>query len=505
MNLDLLLMRQANQQSARIFLSHPTRNLTYEQTEEEVGRLAGFFVSRGLSAGGFVHLMLPKCPELVTGFLATNRARGIAIPVNTKQPVTSLRDFFTKYVTRFIVVHAMYRDLLLQAIDGWAPQPVMLLVDDNCTSGLISYRSALTSTRIDAAEYDSNDASYLNFSSGSTGMPRAAVATHSQICWNTRSICEVFGFGPEDVHLPMFAVFAHPHEIFMRALWTGGSVVLHDHVYPRALAALAAEQGVSAIMAVATVYQLLLTPLTQQSLPKLRVAESGGMLTSRQLIDRFYSLTGRYISPVWGSTESCGPAIATRPGQVHPDGILGYRCPYYELRVVDERDEELPSDAPGELLVAGPGVTECYWNDDAATHQLLASGWYRTGDIVTHTSDGLFRFLSRTRQVIKVSGIKVYAREIEERIIQHPSVASCLVVADQDTLRGDVHRVLITPDVGKEFIENILYPYLYRHLPRYKVPRSICSVDEFPRLSGGKVDYEQALHLARKFALESQR
>jgi long-chain acyl-CoA synthetase len=503
MTLDLLLRQQAIDHPERAFLHHERGSWSYAQVEREVAGLAGHLAELGFRCGERLFLWLPKCAEVVVGFLAANRAGGMAVPINYKAPSGELADVFARFRPRAVLLHARFVEDY-RALERRDPGGEAVVVVGEAPAGVgTPYEQAVRHAPLDVSRGSPEQVAYLNFTSGSTGAPRAAAATHSQIIWNARSMREVFGLSERDVHLPMFAVFSHPHELFARALLTGGSTVLHEQVHPRALVEKIRRYGVTCVMAVATVYRLMLRELARRPVPSLRIAESGGMPTPPELNEEFRARSGVPILPVWGSTETTGPAVATRPGDPAGPGALGRRCPFYELRVVDEEGRELPAGECGELLVAGPAVVERYYGEPEATARAFRDGWYHTGDLVSRDERGFYRFLGRKQQLIKVGGLKVFAREVVEAIRSHPAVEEVVVVADREELRGEIHRAVIAPDLGRRFVEEELIPMLRERLARYKIPRTIATLPALPRLAGGKVDLRAALQFARRWAEEA--
>lgn len=189
-----------------------------------------------------------------------------------------------------------------------------------------------------------DDCAYLNFTTGSSGFPKGALCTHAHLFWNTRSAVEIFQMTADDVHLCMFASFSHPHEIFCRALYTGASLVLLTEISPKAIAKTIIRHRVTCMMGLAVMYKMMARHCKEVALPRLRIAESGGMFTDQEIHRNFLDAFGLPILSVWGSTETSGIALANAPDQYRTDGSMGKPCPCYQVRLVDEEGQEV---APG--------------------------------------------------------------------------------------------------------------------------------------------------------------
>jgi long-chain acyl-CoA synthetase len=334
---------------------------------------------------------------------------------------------------------------------------------------------------------------YLNFTSGTTGVPKGAVTTHANIYWNTRASIESFHLTSEDIHLCMFPIFTHPHELFARPLSLGGTIVLTDNIYPKSIAKVISNHRVTCLMAISALYEALmrLYGYAPFDLSSLRIAESGGMHTNPTLVQKFKESFGIPISPVWGSTETTGISIATPIDRGYKAGSMGTSCPHYEVKIVGEDGEELPPDEIGEMVIRGPAVCSEYFNQPDETKRCMKDGWYFTGDLVKMDSDGYFFFMSRKAGMMKVGGMKVFPIEIEDVLMSHPQIAEAAVFKVQDQTHGEVPKALIVIKEGMELSTAEVRRYCEERLAKYKIPRIIEFTPQLPRNPGGKILYRE--------------
>jgi len=329
----------------------------------------------------------------------------------------------------------------------------------------------------------------LNFTSGSTGVPKGAVTTHANIYWNARSAVESLNLVRDDIHLCMFPVFVHPHELFARALYLGGTMVLVESIYPKSIIKALTEHNVTCMMAIASIYETLIRhrEISPFELPSLRIPESGGMHTNANLTTKFEESFRVPMIPVWGSTETCGIALATPTDSINRPGSTGIPCPYYEVKVIGESGAELLPEEIGEMLIRGPAVCTSYYNNPEETANNMKDGWFCTGDMVRKDSEDHFYFVDRRARMMKVAGMKVYPAEIEEVLTSHPDITEASVVKVKDRLHGEIPKAVIVSQNGLEMDKNLIRRYCEKRLPKYKVPRLIEFVDQLPKSPGGKV------------------
>ena len=330
---------------------------------------------------------------------------------------------------------------------------------------------------------------YFNLTSGTTGISKCAVTTHANIYWNTKSAVECLALTPDDIHLCMFPVFAHPHELFARPLFLGGTIVLINTIFPKAIAKTISDNKVTCIMAVASIYETLvrLHKSSPFSLDSLRLPESGGMHINPDLAENFRDRFKTPLVPVWGSTETAGIALSASVHGRNRPGSMGKPCPYYDVKVTGSDGTEPAPGESGEMAIRGPAVCTEYYSSPEETGRHMKDGWFHTGDIVKKDPDGNFFFVGRQTGMMKVAGMKVFPTEIEDVLITHPLIAEVAVVRGNHRLYGEIPKAVIVPEEGHELGRKEIRLYCERALSKYKVPRVIEFRKELPKTPGGKI------------------
>lgn len=471
------------EQPAHPFILSREDALTYGEASRLTAGFAEFLASRGVGRGDRVCLLLPRVPELILGFLAAMRIGAVPVPVNYTLGSDEVRRFVASVAPRVTVAHEKF--LRQHRLGGGGAGGETVVVGGELP-GCVPWRAACVPA--DAGpprEPAPGEVAYLNYTTGSTGAPKGAVTTHANIFWNTRAAATAFGLTKDDVHLCMFASFAHPHELFARALFLGGTVALLEELNPKTMARTIRERGVTCMMGLAPMYDMLVTHRAGADLGALRIAESGGMYTRPDIIERFRRQFGIPVLSVWGSTETTGIALANTPAAYRTDGSAGRVCPHYEARIVDEAGRDVADGTAGEMIFSGPAVVAGYRE---AVEFPAFDGWYRSGDLARRDAQGFHYFVERKSGLLKVAGLKVYPLQVELAIQEHPSVREAAVVGCEDRLRGVVPKAFLVAKAGCRIETEEIRAFCRTRLAGHMVPREIEVVDDFPRIGSGKID-----------------
>jgi long-chain acyl-CoA synthetase len=289
----------------------------------------------------------------------------------------------------------------------------------------------------------------------------------------------------DDVHLIMFASFAHPHELFARPLYTGGSMVLLEEINPKTIARTIREHGVTCMMGLAPMFGLMASHPAVTDIPMLRIAESGGMFSRPDIIGDFLGKFGVPVLSVWGSTETSGIAIANTPRRYRTDGSAGRACPHYEVRLLDDEGRDVPVGEDGELAFRGEGVVGGYFGGEEFSAR---DGWYLSGDLARQDREGFYYFVERKSGMLKVAGLKVYPLQVELELMRHEGIAEVAVLGVEDRLRGVVPKAYIVPREGYTLDFDDVRKFCKGRMADYMIPRQVEFRDSLPRIGSGKIN-----------------
>jgi long-chain acyl-CoA synthetase len=464
-----------------------SRTWTWASLDAHVDAVAAHLLRAGVRHGEPVAFACEKRPEVVLGLLACARMGAIYVPVNHRLPVHQIQDLLTTAGVTTLVVE--------DALEPLARRVRALLRRTLPIEALLDLPPA-TEPVVDVTDPDTP--CYDNLTSGSTGRPKVARTTHRQIVANALSTIEGLGFRAQDVYLGMFAVFAHPHELFHRSLVLGGAFVIVESVSPRIVAEAIARHGVTWVMAVPSFYEMLLDHQAAggPALPSLRVLEAGGAWVSPEALARMESAFGARFLPVWGATEVTGVGLgmAAGDGQARQPGATGRPMPGLVATLVDDDGVEVSAGDVGELVLEGEMIALGYVNQPEETARRFASTGdprarrYRTGDHFRRDPDGWYWFVGRHADMLKIAGIRVYPLEIEQAVGEHPEVRAVVVLRGEDRVRGEIARAVVERAPGSTLGVRALQAWCRARLASYKVPRQVVFVERLPRLPNGKLD-----------------
>ena len=371
-------------------------------------------------------------------------------------------------------------------------------IEGSTTLGTALARGAATSIQPVAAERE--DIAFLQYTGGTSGVPKGAMLTHRNILANLEQtgvwLSGSFKEGAEVVisPLPLYHIFSLTSTLtFMN--W-GSLIVLITN--PRDLPALVKELArwrFSVLTGVNTLFSgLLNTPgFDRLDFSALKVVVGGGAAVQKTVAERWQKATGHHVTEAYGLTES-SPGACANPLGTPWRGTIGLPLPSTDMSIRDDSFKELPvwtgegdiGAHTGEICIRGPQVMKGYWNHPEETAQVMQDGWLKTGDVGHLDADGYFTITDRKKDMILVSGFNVYPNEIENVIATLPGVLECGVVGVPDEKSGEAVKAVIVstdPNLKREAV----IEHCRLQLTGYKLPRHVEFRDALPKSPIGKV------------------
>jgi long-chain acyl-CoA synthetase len=344
------------------------------------------------------------------------------------------------------------------------------------------------------------DVAYLTYTSGTTGPPKGAMNTHGNIAFNARVYQAMQSIDSHDVVLgvaPLFHVTGEVAHLAITAL-SGIPLVLYYRFDPAETLRLIERWQVTVTVASITVYIALLNhpDIKKRDLSSFVKAYSGGAPVSEATVAEFEEKTGLYLYNVYGMTETNSPSHIVPWGTRAPvdpeSGALsvGVPVPGCTMKIMDleEGSRELLPGEVGEIVDSGPIVTPGYWQKPNETKHAIRNGWLFTGDVGKMDEDGWFYLVDRKKDMIVASGYKVWPRDVEDIIYQHPAVKETAVVGEPDPYRGETVKAFVALKEGMAASvtpEDIIL-FCKARMAAYKYPRKMEFVAEIPKTLTGK-------------------
>jgi long-chain acyl-CoA synthetase len=501
--------------------------LSFGDLEQSSGAFAAFLrQDLGLGQGDRIALQMPNVLQYPVALFGALRAGLVVVNTNPlykpHEIAHQLRDAGVKAVVVLANFARNLQEALVEVAQAGPPPRVIVtelgdlfpaprrmvvnavvrhvkkMVPRFAIAGAIGFREALARGRRRGSHQDvpvtNEDTAFLQYTGGTTGVPKGAILTHRNIVANMEQasawMASSFVEGEEIIltPLPLYHVFSLTVNCLLFMKWGGLNVLVTN---PRDLPGfikLLRKQRFTVMTAVSTLLNAL---MDQPGFERLRfdgvkLVVAGAMALQRPVADRWRALTKTRLVEGYGLTEA-SPIVCCNPvdGSDRP-GTIGLPFPSTEIRLLGEDGGEVGPGQPGELVVKGPQVMKGYWNQPGETAQVLRDGWLWTGDIAQLDEDGFVRIVDRKKDMIVVSGFNVYPNEVEDVVAQHPGVAEVGAIGVPDERSGEAVKVAVVRRdpalTAEELIE-----FCRSRLAGYKVPRHVEFRDELPKTNVGKV------------------
>jgi len=481
--------------------------LTYTELVGQAQTFGAALVASGIEKGDRVAIWCFNCAEWIIAALGLWAVGATLVPINTRfkgneaadilvrskaRALVTVTDFLgTDYVAMLEGTGVAFPSLdTVTVAHGKTPTPTLSWDDflsraDDEGREEVGRRSAVVGP---------DDPADILFTSGTTGVPKGVVQTHSRTLCVSTDWAQMAELSPADRYLmvnPYFHMFGLKSGIL--ASVGAGACMFPEAVFEveRVLQTVEARR-ITVLPGAPTIYQSILDfpDRDKYDLSSLRLAVTGAADIPVKLIERVREeLPFRTIIAGYGLTEG-GTATATSPDD-DPETIattVGRARPTFELRVVDGEGNDLPDGEPGEVLLRGGSVMLHYLDDPAATAEVLTpEGWLHTGDIGTLDNSGNLRIVGRKKDMFIVGGFNAYPAEIENVLLRHPDIEQVAVVGIPDERLGEVGMAFVVPRPGTSLSGDEVIAWSREQMANYKVPRAVEFIQELPFNATGKV------------------
>lgn len=469
--------------------------ISYGRLRDEIDAMRGVLSSLRLDPGDRVAILCGTNPRFVRAWFAVIGAGLVAVPLNPQAPAPEIQREMRIAGVRAVIAGPAGIAVLSTVERAEVPTLEHLLVPAGTElDGSVDLDEAVASdSGAPIVERDDDDLAALLFTSGTAGSPKAAMLSHGNLASNIRQMLSRPDqvTRPDDVTIcvvPMFHVLGL-NSILDLAMWVGATLVLVERFDPMSMLDLMAHEKVTVLAGPPTMWSALvqMEGADPAAFASLRLAVSGAASIPDRVVREAQERFGFRIHEGYGLTEA-SPSVTVASGADAPIGSIGRPIPGVEVRLVDERGDDVYIGDAGEILVRGPNVFLGYLGDDEATRRVIdADGWLHTGDIAVVDDHGFLYLVDRAKDLIIVSGFNVYPAEVERVLTTHPAVEEAGVVGMPHPHSGEAVKAFVVASAGRVVEEDELIEWCATELARYKCPTKIDLVDEIPRGLGGKV------------------
>lgn len=484
---------------------HGTERRTYRALDEAANRTANALLAADVNPGDRVGLLMHNSAAYVSSYFGILKAGAVAVPLNTSATRETVLFILRDAGIKVMIAHKSRRGPDAVEIFSEAGLATVFLdridsPDDRAPPKgagpiLTPLCQALAGASAEPPPRRSgpHDLACLFYTSGSTGEPKGVMLSHANIRENTKAIVQYLELTPDDkvmVVLPFF--YCYGASIMHTHFLAGGSLVLENQfLYPNRVLDLMEAEGVTGFSGVPYTFAILLrwSNLRRYHLESLRyVTQAGGAMAPAQIQEFRSILPHTRFFVMYGQTEASARLSYLPPEFLDSKlGSIGRGIPGVELSVLDEQGLPVAPGQVGEIVARGPNIMLGYWNNPGETRRALGEKGLQTGDLARVDEDGFIYIVARKKDFIKAGGHRVSAREVEDVILEEPSVLECAVVSIEDETMGEAVKAYVVPvDWPSRNTEKIL-GWCKQRLAPYKVPRFIEFMRSLPKNAAGKV------------------
>ncbi|MFG1342236.1 malonate--CoA ligase [Xanthobacter autotrophicus] len=462
---------------------------TYGDALALSARLAHLLVARGVKPGDRVAVQVEKSWPALALYLATVRAGGVYLPLNTAYTLNEV-EYFLSDAEPTLFICPPHIEAEARALTTRLGVPSIETLGADGTGSLTDGSAHLPTEFADVLR-GPEDLGGILYTSGTTGRAKGAMLSHDNLLSNALTLKDEWRFTGDDVLLHALPIF-HTHGLFVASnivLLAGAAMIFRAKFDPREALELMAAGEVTSLMGVPTFYTRLLDQpgLTKEATAKMRLFVSGSAPLLAETHRAFFERTGHAILERYGMTETGMNTSNPYDGE-RIAGTVGFPLPGISLRVTDpESGRVLPTDDIGMIEVKGPNVFKGYWRMPEKTAAEFRDGYFITGDLGKIDAKGYVHIVGRGKDLVITGGFNVYPKEVEGEIDAIPGVAESAVIGVPHPDFGEGVTAVVVPVAGATLTEADIHAALESRLAKFKQPKRVFFVPELPRNTMGKV------------------
>jgi long-chain acyl-CoA synthetase len=463
--------------------------LSYAQLDRAARGVARGLRERGIGPGDHVAVMIPNVPEFSIAYFGILYAGCTVVPLNVLLSAPEVAYHLQDSEARLVIAHPLFAE---PAGKGASEAGVPLVWSSGDAAGQESLVAMAHGAPLEIMhQTQATETAVILYTSGTTGKPKGAELTHSNLLLNCAVVVpKLLPITNDHVALaalPLFHSFGQTC-IQNATIAAGGSFTLLPRFSPEDALAMIERDRVTLFAGVPTMYFAILHHQGKaRDLSSLRYCMTGGAAMPVEVMRAFEEKHGVQILEGFGLSETSPVAsfnVLDRPRQ---PGSIGYPVWGVEMAILDDLDRPLPDGERGEICVRGHNVMKGYWKRPDATKEALRNGWFHTGDIGIRDSAGSYTIVDRKKDMIIRGGFNVYPREIEEVLYAHPAVLEAAVVGVAHESHGEEVKAILALRPGHKLTVVEVIAFCKERLAAYKYPRHVEFRDSLPKGPTGKI------------------
>ena len=531
--LDASAQKYANHTATRLVLAYLPLGITvqakqtYSELKNAVDCFASALYNMGLQQGDRIAIMLPNSPQQVVAFFGALKAGCVVVNTNPTYTPREIGQILEDSGASAMLLLSSFYERLEQVKDATNLKHIIvtdvpdslsfpfnklverqvrasgMMVDVPDGPGIWRFNNLINTnaSRPPTINVGPDDTVLFQYTSGTTGVPKAAMLTHRSFGSNIQQLEAWYRnmeYGGEKVlgSIPFFHIYGLTvAKLF--AMYSGAELIITpDPRKTELILDIIQREKVTMYPGIPTMYTAIINhpKVAESDLRSVKACLSGGMALPLEVQRRFEQLTGGKLVEGYGLTETSPAACANPINGLRKEGSIGLPLPSTEVSIIsleanaEGKFETVPAGQEGELIIRGPQVMKGYWNrPDETAVTLDEDGWLHTGDIAKMDEDGCFYIVDRKKDLIIASGYNIVPREVEEVLYMHAKVMEAAVAGVPDPVRGETVKAYVVLKEGQTSTQDEINAFCREHLAPYKVPRIVEFRSELPKSQIGKI------------------
>ena len=502
MNVGTLYTKTARNFPENLAIAYGSYELTYQQSNERINRLSNALRGLRIQKGSNVAILLHNCPEFLETLFACFKAGLGAVPINFRLHPKECSFIIDNSEAEAVILGDDFRDSIY-ALKAEMPRVKHFICTTDPVEGMLVYESLLENQPIlfRDEEVERDHLAWIFYTSGTTGRPKGAMLTHHNLMAMTMNFfADMSPLGPSDAILHA-APLSHGSGLYCLPNVAKGAVnvILKSKSFePKIVFETIQQRKITNIfMAPAMIKRLITSPeIDQYDLSSLSCIHYGGAPILVEDLKGAVRKLGQICVQLFGQAEAPMTISYLRKEEHLLDGSeeqmkrlasAGIPRTDVEVKIVDDKESELPTGQMGEIVARGEVVMKGYWRNSEATAETLRGGWLHTGDLGVMDDRGYIYILDRAKDMIISGGENIYSREIEEVIIKHPAVHEVAVIGVPDEKWGEAIKAFVSLREGQKATEEEIINFCKGSIASYKKPKSVEFINAIPKNPYGKV------------------
>ena len=492
-NIGMLLTRNSQYRPNHVGIVVEDTQLTYQEFNKSVNCAANMLQNRGVEKGDKIALVLPNCLELLELYWAIAKLGAVAVPLSTLLLSRGYKSLINDSDAKIVITSSQYMSILEEIKPELTDVREFILIDSSSMVENQNYQSLkaeASDEEPEVAEIDENDSYNIIYSSGTTGQPKGIVLSHYVRSYYATLFASSFRMTPESIIIHSGSiVFNGAFVTMMPAMLLGATFILKLKFDAQEfIETVKREKVTHVIMVPSQLIAILNAPnFSIESLESLEMICSVGAPLHMDVKEKLTQLLPNRFYELYGLTEGF-LTVLDKTHYANKLESVGIPLPFYEMRIVNDKDEDVPVGEIGEIIGKGPTLMTEYYKHPELTAEAVRNGWLHSGALGYLDEDGFLYLVDRKKDMVISGGVNVYPKDIEEVVAQHPSVKEVAVfgVPDEKWGEASVAAVLLRDSIS--IAPDELMKWVNERVgAKFQRVKQVLILDDFPRSLSGKI------------------